>query len=172
MGGGVEVRNKLLVGSSASMTNASAKPEESEGSSSRVMPSEIGKTQGVIGWSSLLFAVLQSVCSFFVALDGLRFLIGVGALASIVGVGQRWDRLHADWIRVPMTALALVGALLNLTVLLHVRHLRSRPAAQWRQRPLTPRKMRMERVQFVLSVVTLVLIAVEEISHWHTFHRL
>ena len=136
------------------------------------MPSEVGKAQGVIGWSSLVFAVLQSVCSFFVALDGLRLLIGVGALASIVGVGQQWDRLHTDWVRVPMIVLSLVGALLNLTVLLHVRYLRSRPSAQWRQRPLTARKLRAERVQLGLSVVTLVLVAMEEISHWHTFHRL
>jgi hypothetical protein len=154
------------------MTTASTKPGESEDALSRVMPSEIGKAQGVIGWSSLLFAVLQSVCSFFVALDGLRFLIGVGALASIVGVGQQWDRLHTDWVRVPMIVLSLVGALLNLTVLLHVRYLRSRPAAQWRMKPLTPRKLRAERVQLALSVVTLVLIAVEEVSHWHTVHRL
>ncbi|MBB5326950.1 hypothetical protein [Tunturiibacter gelidoferens] len=153
------------------MTTAGAKLEESDEALSRVIPSEIGKAQGVIGWSSFLFAVLQSVCSFFVALDGLRFLIGVGALASIVGAGQQWDRLHTDWVRVPMIVLSLVGALLNLTVLLHVRHLRSRPSAQWRLKPLTPRKLRAERVQLALSMVTLVLIAVEEISHWHTFHR-
>ncbi len=154
------------------MTTAPAQQGESEGALSRVIPSETGKVQGVIAWSSLLFAVLQSVCSFFVALDGLRFLIGVGALASVVGAGDQWDRLHTDWIRVPMVGLALVGAMLNLTVLLHVRRLRSRPSAQWRQRPLTPRKMRMERVQFVLSLITLALVAVEEVSHWHTFHRL
>jgi len=154
------------------MTTPPVKQGKLEGALSRAMPSETGKTQGVIAWSRLTFAVLQSVCSFFVALDGLRLLIGVGALASVVGAGEQWDRLHTDWIRVPMVALALAGALLNLTVLLHVRHLRSRPSAQWRQRPLTPRKKRMERVQFALSLITLVLLAVEEISHWHTFHRL
>jgi hypothetical protein len=154
------------------MTTAPVKLAKSDEALSHVMPGEIGKAQGVIGWSSLLFAVLQSVCSFFVALDGLRLLIGVGALASVVGAGERWDRLHTDWIRVPMVALALVGAMLNLTVLMHVRHLRNRPSSQWRQKPLTPHKKRMERVQFVLSVITLSLIAVEEVSHWHTFHRL
>jgi hypothetical protein len=154
------------------MARNSSEVLESDDGLSQLMPSEMGKAQGVIGWSSLIFAVLQSVCTFFVALDGLRLLIGVGALASVVSAGEQWDRLHADWIRVPMIALALVGALLNLTVLLHVRHLRSRPAAQWRMRPLTPRKLRAERVQFALSVMTLVLIAVEEIGHWHTFHRL
>ncbi len=154
------------------MARTSSEVLPSDDGLSRVIPSEIGKAQGVIGWSSLIFAVLQSVCSFFVALDGLPLLIGVGALARVVGAGERWDRLHTDWIRVPMISLSLVGALLNLTVLLHVRHLRSRPSAQWRMRPLTPRKLRAERVQLALSVVTLALIAVEEVSHWHTFHRL
>lgn len=154
------------------MVRAPSEVLESDDGLSRVMPSEIGRAQGVIGWSSLLFAVLQSVCSFFVALDGLRLLIGVGALASVAAAGERWDRLHADWVRVPMIVLSLVGALLNLTVLLHVRHLRSRPSSQWRQRPLIARKLRAERVQLVLSAATLALIAVEEVSHWHTFHRL
>ena len=154
------------------MARTSSEALESDDSPSRLMPSETGKAQGVIAWSSLLFAVLQSVCSFFVALDGLRLLIGVGALASVVGASHQWDRLHTDWIRVPMIALSLVGASLNLTVLMHVRNLRSRPSAQWRQRLFTPRKLRMERVQFALSVVTLGLIAMEEISHWHAFHRL
>ena len=154
------------------MTPASAKLGESDESLSRVMPSEVGKAQGVLGWSSLLFAVLQSVCSFFVALDGLRLLIGVGALASVVSAGRQWDRLHTDWIRMPMIALSLAGALLNLTILLHVRHLRSRPAAQWRQQPLTPRKVRRERLQWILSVVTLALIVIEEVSHLRSFHHM
>ncbi len=154
------------------MTTAPAKLGESDEALSRVIPKEMGKAQGVIAWSSLLFAVLQSVCTFVVALDGLRLFIGVGSMASVVGAGEQWDRLHTDWIRVPMIALSLAGSLLNLIVLMHIRHLRNRPSAQWRQRPLTARKLRAERVQLALSVVTLALIAVEEISHWHTFHRL
>ena len=35
----------------------------------------------VFGWSAFLFAVLQSVCSAFIALNGVRLLIGVGAFA-------------------------------------------------------------------------------------------
>ncbi len=146
-------------------------PEESNEALSGVA-GEPGKARGVIAWSSFLFAILQSVCTFFVALDGLRLLIGVGSLASVVEAGAIWDKLHVDWIRIPMMLFALVGSLLTLTVLIHVRHLRSRPASQWRQRPLSPRKMRMERLQLLLSVVTLALIAIEEIMHLHTFHRL
>ena len=154
------------------MTTPPVKQGKLEGALSRAMPSETGKTQGVIAWSSLTFAVLQSVCSFFVALDGLRLLIGVGALASVVGAGEQWDRLHTDWIRVPMVGFALVGALLNLTILMRIRRLRNRPAARWRQLPVTPQKIRMERVQLVLSLITLALIVIEEITHLHTFHRL
>jgi hypothetical protein len=146
-------------------------PEESKETLSGVAE-ESGKARGVIAWSSFLFAILQSVCTFFVALDGLRLLIGVGSLASVVEAGAIWDKLHVDWIRIPMMLFALVGSVLTLTVLIHVRHLRGRPASQWRQRPLSSRKMRMERLQLLLSVVTLALIAVEEIMHLHTFHRL
>ena len=68
-----------------------------------------------------------------------------------------------------MMALALSGTLLNLVVLWQIRRLRARPAAQWRQVPVSIGKLRMERLQLVLSIVTLVLIAIEEYWHlrWH-----
>jgi hypothetical protein len=147
-------------------------PLEPEDALLRPMPSEAGRAQGVIAWSSFFFVLLQSVCTFFTALEGLRVVIGVGALASVVEVGKMWDRFHTDWIRVPMVGFALVGALLNLTILMRIRRLRNRPAARWRQLPVTPQKIRMEQVQLVLSLITLALIVIEEITHLHTFHRL
>jgi fumarate reductase subunit C len=135
------------------------------------MPLErTAKVQSGIAWSSFVFSVLQSVCTFFAALDGLRLLIGAGALAAAAQAGARWDHFHKDWIRIPMVAFALAGALLNLAVLWQIRRLRNRPAAQWRQQPVPASKRRMERVQLVLSWITLVLIAVEEITHVRTFH--
>jgi hypothetical protein len=127
------------------------------------------KAGGVIAWSSFLFAVLQSVCTFFAAVDGLRVAIGVGALVLGAGVGGFVHQLHSDLIRLPMIGLALVGSLLNLVVLWQVRRLRSNPAAQWRQRPLSAGKIRVERVQLVLSILTLVLVGIEEYWHirWH-----
>jgi hypothetical protein len=71
-----------------------------------------------------------------------------------------------------MLGLALVGSLLNLAILLHVRHLRNRPASQWRQKPLSRRKLRMERLQYVLSIATLVLIGIEEYLHFGFHHRI
>ena len=136
------------------------------------MPLERGaKLQSGIAWSSFAFSVLQSVCTFFAALDGLRLLIGAGALAAATQAGVRWDYFHQNWIRIPMVGFALAGALLNLVILWQVRRLRNHPAAQWRRKPVPASKLRMERVQLVLSWITLVLIAVEEITHLRTFHR-
>ena len=136
------------------------------------MPSENERAQGVIGWSSFLFAVLQSICTFFAAVDGLRLVIGVGSLAISAGIGTAVDWFHQDWIRVPMMVLALLGSSLNLLILMQVRRLRNRPASKWRQLPLSPKKIRMERVQMVLSVATLVLIGIEEYLHFGWSHHL
>jgi len=128
--------------------------------------------QGAIAWSSFFFALLQSICTFFAALAGLRLVIGIGSVALTAGAGALLDRFHADWIRIPMIVLALFGALLNLVVLLQIRRLRNRPASRWRQVPASPRKIRMEQVQFALSIATFVLIAVEECFHLREFRHL
>lgn len=84
------------------------------------------------------------------------------------GLATFLDRLHANWIRVPMIVLALAGSLLNLVILAQLRRLRNRPASQWRMQPLSPHKIRMERWQMVLSIATLMLIVVEEYFHLRT----
>jgi hypothetical protein len=115
--------------------------------------------------SSLLFAVLQSVCTFFAALDGLRVVIGIGSLALASGTASVIDRFHVDWLRIPMIWLALSGAVLNFVVLWQVRRLRASPAAHWRRRPVSKSRRRMERLQAALSILTLVLLALEERQH-------
>ena len=134
-----------------------------------ILPNETGYVRKAVVWSSFLFALLQSICTFFAALNGLRLIIGVGSLVLSSSVGAVAKALHADWIRVPMVVLALAGSLLNLVVLWQVRRLRNRPASQWRQRPVGAGKIRMERMQAVLSFATLALLAVEEYLHllWH-----
>jgi hypothetical protein len=122
---------------------------------------------GAVAWSSFLFALLQSVCTFFAAANGLRFAVGLGSLVLSASAGAMVDRFHADALRIPMIAFALGGSLLNLAVLAQIRRLRRRSASQWRQQPPSTRRLRMERLQVVLSVATLVLVAVEEILHFH-----
>ena len=120
---------------------------------------------GIIAWSSLLFAMLQSICTFFAALDGLRTVVGVGALVLADSTAKIIDGFHVDWLRVPMLSVAVAGSLLNLLVLWQVRRLRNNPAARWRLRPVSARKLRMEWAQIALAALTLVLVAFEEWQH-------
>lgn len=123
----------------------------------------------LINWSALLFAVLQSVCSAFIALNGVRLLIGIGAFAAASGALKLADRVHVDAIRIPMMLLALFGSVLNLIVLWQIWRLRKRPASAWRQQPVSTQKKTSEFFQFALSVLTLALLATEFLSHRYLF---
>ena len=119
----------------------------------------------LINWSALLFAVLQSVCSAFIALNGARLLIGAGAFAAASGALKLADRMHIAAIRIPMMLLALAGSVLNLVVLWQVWRLRRRPASAWRQTAVPKQKIASEWLQFTLSVLTLLLLAAEFVAH-------
>jgi len=128
------------------------------------IPAPFGKSKW-IGWSSFFFALVQSVCSAFVALNGLRLLIGAAAFGSALGLLKIADNLHVDAIRIPMMIAAVLGALFNLVALWQVRRLRARSASAWRQKPLSNKKQTSESLQFTLSVLTLVLLAFEYYFH-------
>jgi hypothetical protein len=138
----------------------------------QLIPEGLKNGQRAIAWSSFFLALLQSICGAVVAINGLRLAIGIGSLALTTGAGAAAVRFHADRIRLPMLALALIGSFLNIAILLHIRHLRNRLASQWRQRPLSPSKRRMERVQWILSFATLVLIGIEEYLHFGFHHTI
>jgi hypothetical protein len=118
-----------------------------------------------LNWSGLVLAFLQSVCSTFIALHGIRLLVGIGAVILASGAWHFAEELHTNAIRIPMMLFALIGSLLNLLVLWQVRRLRRRSASAWRQQPLTPSKRRNETLQLALSVLTLILLFAEEIAH-------
>src|SRR5712664_840661 len=119
----------------------------------------------LINWGAFLFAVLQSVCSALIALNGVRILIGVGAFAAASGALKLADRMHIAAIRIPMMLLALVGSVLNLVVLWQVWRLRRRPASSWRQSAVPKQKLASEWLLFTLSVLTLLLLAAEFVAH-------
>jgi len=119
----------------------------------------------LLNWSGLLLAFLQSVCSGFIALHGIRFLVSIGAVVLASSTWALAEHLHADAIRIPMMLIALVAALVNLIALWQVRRLRHRSASAWRQQPLTLDKKRSEGVQFTLSILTLVLLVAEWAAH-------
>lgn len=118
-----------------------------------------------LGMSAFLFAFLQTLCPAVIAFSAVRVAIGLGALAAAAGSDIPPHGWHADWIRVPMMLIAAAGAALNLFVIWHVRRLRARPAAQWRVAPLPPGKLRGERIQIALAVLTFVCLAAEWITH-------
>ena len=125
-----------------------------------------------LGWSSVLFAFLQSVCTFLMAMAGLRLIVGVSSLLLSAEGTALLDRLHANWLRMPMISLAFIGATLNLIAILQIWRLRARPASHWRQTPVAASTLRMECWQLALSLITFALIALEEGFHLRLSHHL
>ncbi|WP_446742067.1 hypothetical protein [Silvibacterium acidisoli] len=132
----------------------------------------LDRNKGRIALTSFLLALLQSICSAVVAVNGLRLAIGLGAVVLSSGAMGTLVRFHVDWIRIPMIVLAVAGSVLNLAILAHVRYLRNRPSSQWRRQPLSAHAARMERLQIWLAVLTFVLVGIEESLHLHFHHHL
>jgi hypothetical protein len=131
------------------------------------VPADASLSSGLkfFNWSGIFFAILQSACTAVIAISGFRVAIGLSALAAAAGIHAPAKGFHQDAIRIPMVALALAGALVNLFVIFKVRKLRKNPASQWRQKPLPASKLRAENFQIALSVFTLLLLAAEWITH-------
>jgi hypothetical protein len=119
---------------------------------------------GILTGTSLILALLQSLCTAILTISGIRMAIGLSALAAssiyapILG-------FHGDGLRIPMLALATIGAVVNLLVLAWIWWLRSRPSAQWRRREVSKNERRSERIQVALAILTLVLVGLESWSH-------
>ncbi len=114
---------------------------------------------------SFMVAMLQSLCTAVLTVSSIRVAIGLTALAAASGIYAPARGFHQDAIRIPMLTLAAAGALINLAVLAWIWRLRTRPSAQWRRRDLTPKQKRSERLQVILAVVTLILVALEVTTH-------
>ena len=123
-----------------------------------------------VGLTSLFFIVLQSACTLVMALSGVRLVIGLGTLAAVAaGAKGPATGFHQDAIRIPMMVLAVLGSCINLYMIWRIRSLRKRPSSQWRQQPVSGRRVWGERVQITLAVVTLILVVAELLSHHYIF---
>src|ERR1700690_2250123 len=98
----------------------------------------------IVGLTSFFFILLQSACTAVMAISGVRVIIGLGALAAAAGLNRPASGFHADAIRIPMMAIAVIGSLVNLYVIWRIRTLRSRPASHWRATPPTPKQKRAD----------------------------
>jgi hypothetical protein len=126
---------------------------------------------GIVTATGFLFAVLQSVCTFFFALGALRLMFGAATLVAVSQAGIIWDRLHADSIRGPMMLVSLTGLWISWASLRRIKRIRENPSSQWRRVPLPPRQARLERWNAASQFATVVLLAMEEGMHLWTFHR-
>jgi hypothetical protein len=123
----------------------------------------------VLGWSALALAALESLCAAAVALSGVRVLLGMGSLIAATAAGPAHG-FHREALRVPILWASAVIALLNLLLLWNESRIRRNPAAQWRLQPMTPKQRRQRRMQLATSVVALLLVLAEVLTHpW--FHR-
>jgi hypothetical protein len=121
----------------------------------------------IIGLTSLFFILLQSACTAFMAISGLRLIIGVASLAAATASTHFLESIHGESIRIPMEILAIAGSVVNLYAIWRVRSLRARPSSQWRVGPVSPKKQRAESIQIVLAILTLLLVGVEWGIHIH-----
>jgi len=112
----------------------------------------------------MLMALLQSVCTAILTLNGIRVGIGVAALA-MSSIAAPLLSFHRDAIRIPMLSIAVIGAVVNLAVLAWARHLRARPEAQWRKQEITKKQRWSERLQVAMAIATLLLVCLEIYAH-------
>jgi hypothetical protein len=121
----------------------------------------------VIGLTSLFFIVLQSACAAFMALSGLRLLIGIGSLAAATTGLRLLASIHGGAVRIPMEIVAIAGSMINLYAIWRVKSLRARPSSQWRVGPVPANTRRAEWIQVALAILTLLLVVIEWVIHIH-----
>ena len=129
-------------------------------------------TSWTIGLTSLFFILLQSACTAFMAISGLRLVIGLGSLAAATAGTNLLASIHGEAIRIPMEIVAIGGSVINLYAIWRVRSLRARPSSQWRVIPVTADKKRAESIQIAIAFVTLLLVVIEWAFHIYLHHSI
>jgi hypothetical protein len=123
----------------------------------------------LLTWGSLVLAAAESICVAAVGLSGMRVALGMTSLLAAGAAGPARG-FHSNAIRIPLLTLGVVGALISMLLLRNEDRLRKNPAAAWRLRPLTPAQRRRRWFQLIAAILTLVLVALELITHpW--FHH-
>jgi hypothetical protein len=122
------------------------------------------KGLAAVSGAAMVMALLQSLCTAILTINGIRVGIGVAALAAS-SIAAPLLSFHRDAIRIPMLSIAVVGAVVNLAVLAWVWHLRARPESQWRTQPVTKKQRWSERLQVTMALATLFLAGLEIYTH-------
>jgi len=127
-------------------------------------PARPWKVRRFLTFGPLCLAGIQAVCAAAVALSGIRTVLGFSSLIAATAAGPATG-FHANKFRIPMLALAGVGAVVNLMLFWNAERLRRNPSARWRMRVLTRKETIGKWIQVGSSVLTLLLIVAEVLTH-------
>jgi hypothetical protein len=123
----------------------------------------------LLSWGSLVLALAESACVAMVGLSGVRVLLGASSLIAATAGGPA-QGFHRSGLRIPLLVAGTIGAVLSLLLIWNEERIRRNPSAAWRVQPLTVQQKRRRRLQVVLAVLTLLLVALEVVTHpW--FHH-
>src|SRR5215472_6834703 len=128
-------------------------------------------TQRFLNLGPLGLALIQVFCAATVFLSGIRTALGFSSLIAATAGGPATG-FHANRIRIPMLAIAGIGAVVNLLLFWNTERLRRNPSARWRMRPLTRKESLGRWMQISTSVLTLLLIAAELFTHTLFHHEM
>ena len=128
-------------------------------------------TRALVAWGSLALAAAESICVAAVGLSGIRVALGMTSLLAAGAVGPA-QGFHRNALRILFLEVGTIGACLTLLLLWNEEKLRRNPAAAWRIRPLTAKQRRRRKLQLVLAILTLLLVAAELITHPWFHHEL
>lgn len=123
------------------------------------------RMQWFLRWLPFGATSLQVVpCAFLLGLSGYRTVIGGLAVFSAAIAGP-FELFHQNKVRIPFFVIAGGLSLLNLYLYAYAKRRRELPASQWRRQPLSTSERRIQKVQLYTSILTLVMIAGDIISH-------
>jgi hypothetical protein len=125
----------------------------------------------LLSCGSLALALAESLCVAAVGLSGIRVAIGLSSLISASAAGPAHG-FHRNAVRIPLLILGGAGFLLVLLLVWNEGRMRKNPAAAWRIQPLTAKQKRSRRIQVVLAILSLAMIALEVVTHPWFHHEL
>jgi len=118
----------------------------------------------LLSWGSFTLALIESICVAAVALSGIRVAIGMTSLIAATAAGPAHG-FHRNALRIPILTFGAIGSIVVLLLVWNEERMRKNPAAAWRLQPLTAKQKRSRRIQVVLAVVSLLVIAAELLTH-------
>ena len=115
---------------------------------------------------AVILAAIEAVCVVYLSVAKAGYAIAAAAVASGV-----WATiLHRDIIRIPVLTASAGGALANIFLLWKAHRLRNAPAAAWRKRPMKMSERWRIGVVLSLSLLALLVTAIEIYFH-HLLHH-